>query len=92
MNGTLTETEQWDHNFDGVLDDAIQRTISQGDAGNFLLSTTELQLIDADGGYALPDAGGSWVVTQGYQGPALEGQSDGNAARAGLFRLRGAAD
>ncbi len=72
-NSTLTETEQWDHNFDGVFDDITQRTTSPGDGG-LVVDETETELIDADGGYELPDAGGSWVVTASYQGSAVQFQ------------------
>lgn len=73
---TLTENEQWDHNFDGVFDDVSQRTVTPGDAGEEWLAETESQLIDADGGYELPDAGGSWVVTASYSGPGFNSQTD----------------
>ncbi len=90
LNGaTLTENEQWDRTFGGVFDDMSQRILSPGDAGYPILSETETQLIDADGGYALPDAGGSWVVTATYQGPAFQGQETDGEPDAGCAGFAG---
>jgi hypothetical protein len=72
---TLTETEQWDHTFGGVFDDVLQVAYTLGDAGHLQMTQSEMQLIDPDGGYALPDAGGSWVTTGSSQGTAAQGQA-----------------
>jgi hypothetical protein len=74
---TLTETEQWDHTFGGVFDDVLQVAYTLDDGG-LEMNESEMQLIDGDGGFALPDAGGSWVTTASFQGTAIQGQSYGD--------------
>jgi hypothetical protein len=60
--GTLTEVEQYDHDFDGVIDEELQRTVTFAGDGGATLTQSDLTLGD-----------GGLTVASSFTGPAEAG-------------------